>query len=89
MVCKREDLVGEKTNPRLKKLLIDVVEKQLRENNPPITRITFDRLLATGNTAAMAKEKIAVAVVGQIYDAMRDGKAFDLEKYTEELNLLH
>ena len=37
----------------------------------------------------MAKEKIAVAVVGQIYDAMRDGKAFDLEKYTEELNLLH
>lgn len=80
--------MGEKTNPRLKKLLIDVVEKQLRENNPPITRITFDRLLATGNTAAMAKEKIAVAVVGQIYDAMRDGKAFDLEKYTEELNLL-
>ena len=75
--------MGEKTNPRLKKLLIDVVE------NPPITRITFDRLLATGNTAAMAKEKIAVAVVGQIYDAMRDGKAFDLEKYTEELNLLH
>ena len=50
---------------------------------------TADRLLATGNTAAMAKEKIAVAVVGQIYDAMRDGKAFDLEKYTEELNLLH
>ena len=81
--------MGEKTNPRLKKLLIDVVEKQLRENNPPITRITFDRLLATGNTAAMAKEKIAVAVVWQIYDAMRDGKAFDLEKYTEELNLLH
>ena len=40
--------MGEKTNPRLKKLLIDVVEKQLRENNPPITRITFDRLLATG-----------------------------------------
>lgn len=33
--------MGEKTNPRLKKLLIDVVEKQLRENNPPITRITF------------------------------------------------
>ena len=25
--------MGEKTNPRLKKLLIDVVEKQLRENN--------------------------------------------------------
>lgn len=57
--------MGEKTNPRLKKLLIDVVEKQLRENNPPITRITFDRLLATGNTAAMAKEKLRLLWSGR------------------------
>ena len=37
--------MGEKTNPRLKKLLIVVVEKQLRENNPPITKMCIrDRI---------------------------------------------
>ncbi len=36
-----------------------------RKNNPPITRITFDRLLATGNTAAMAKEKLRLLWSGR------------------------
>jgi len=36
------------TNPHLKLAILEVVENQLRENNPPETRQTFERLLATG-----------------------------------------
>lgn len=78
--------MSELYNPQLKKLLIEVVERQLRDNDPPITSITYQRLLAAGHSPNTAKEKIAVAVVGQIWNAMHEGKPFDLAKYTAELN---
>jgi type IV secretory pathway component VirB8 len=75
-------------NPRLKKLVIEVVEKQMKDNNPPITNITFHRLIADGYTEQAAKEKIAAVVVGHIYDAMKYNKPFDEEKYAKELSKL-
>ena len=78
--------MSERTKPRLKKLLLEVVENQLRNNDPPITRITFDRLISDGYTKVEAKERIAAAVIGQIYDMLRDGKSFNLEEYESELN---
>lgn len=78
--------MAEQTNPRLKKLLLEVVENQLRNNDPPITKITFDRLISNGYTKAEAKERIAVAVIGQIYDMLHDGKQFNIEEYESELN---
>lgn len=81
--------MSEQTNPRLKKLLLEVVENQLRNNDPPITRITFDRLISDGYTKVEAKERIAAAVIGQIYDMLRDGKSFNIEEYESELNSIH
>lgn len=78
--------MSEQTNPRLKKLLLEVVENQLRNNDPPITRITFDRLISNGYTEAEVKERIAAAVIGKIYDMLRDGKSFNIEEYESELN---
>ena len=57
-------------NPRLRKLIIEVVENQMRDNNPPITNITFNRLLSEGYTKQQAKEKIAVIVTNHIYDTI-------------------
>ena len=57
--------MGEKTNPRLKKLLIDVVEKQLRENNPPITRITFDRLWPLATLRLWQRKKLRLLWSGR------------------------
>ena len=54
-------------NPRLRKLILEVVENQMRDNNPPITNITFNRLLSEGYTEQQAKEKIAVIVANHIY----------------------
>ncbi len=76
------------TNPRLKRLLIEVVENQIRDNDPPITRETYERLLASGYSKSKAKERIAAAVIGQIYDILHDGKTFDLAAYEAELNTL-
>ncbi|MDD5924071.1 MAG: hypothetical protein PUC88_04705 [Clostridia bacterium] len=75
-------------NPELKELIIEVVENQISDNNPPITKITYDRLLSTGYTDKRAKEKIAAVLASHIYDIMKYDKIFDKEKYTKELSEL-
>ena len=69
-----------------RKLIIEVVENQMRDNNPPITDITFNRLLSEGYTKQQAKEKIAVIVTNHIYDTMKYKIPFNEERYTKDLS---
>ena len=78
----------EKPNLRLKKLVIEVVENQMRMNEPPITNQTYNRLIKESNSEVLAKEKIASVSLEHIYYVMHDGKAFDEEKYTVDLNAI-
>ena len=73
-------------NPRLKRLIFEVVENQMRDNNPPMTNITYQRLLSEGYTKQQAKEKIAVIVANHIYDTMKYNKPFNEEQYVKELS---
>lgn len=72
-------------NYRLKALIMGVVDNQINENNPPITAITYKRLMAAGDSSKVAKEKIAAIVAENIYDIMTDGNSFDAGKYTRDL----
>lgn len=72
-------------NYRLKALIMGVVDNQINENNPPITAITYKKLMAAGDSSKVAKEKIAAIVAENIYDIMTNGNSFDEEKYIREL----
>lgn len=78
----------EETNPRLGELLIQVVENQMRDNTPPETKLTYERLRNNGDSDYEAKRKIAVVVTGHLYDAMHDNIPFDEQKYIRELSEL-
>ncbi len=82
------DYYGERPNYRLKALIIEVVENQMEENNPPITNKTFERLKKSGYSEQEAKEKIGSVVAEHIYDIMAGGNKFDLKKYTRDLKNL-
>ena len=76
-------------NMHLKHTLLEVVENQLRENDPPITKATFDRLTEAGYSKSQAKEKIAAVLVGEIYDVMKQKEPFDEARFSQELNKLN
>ena len=61
-------------NLRLKKLILEVVDNQLRENNPPVTKESYDKLIDAGYSAREAKEKIGAIVIEQIYDVIKETK---------------
>ena len=72
-------------NPHLKAAILEVVENQLRENNPPETRETFERLLAAGYSRQEAIERIGSAVVGEIWAVLKENKPYDAVRYRAAL----
>ncbi len=75
-------------NPRLKALILEVVDNQINDNDPPITRETMERLKAGGYTEKRAKEMIGSVVAIYIYEIMKNGKDFDVVKYAKDLKRL-
>ena len=68
-------------NLRLKKTILEVVDNQLKANDPPCTKDVYEKLRAAGYSGAEAKDKIGAVVLSEIYDIMKEGQPFDEENY--------
>ena len=77
-----------KSNPHLKELLMDVVDNQIRNDDPPETRQTFNRLISQGISEEDAKIYIGQAVCVEIWDIMRNRKEFNKERFIRNLKRL-
>lgn len=73
---------------RLKELSLNVVENQLRDNDPKAMKETFDRLVSKGYDKIKAKEMIASVVVEEIYYILKNGQVFDEKIFAEKLGKL-
>ena len=71
-----------------RKALIEAVENQLRDNNPPITEETFIRLKEEGFSAGDAKKLISYALAYEISEIMNSNEPFNEERYALNLNNL-
>jgi hypothetical protein len=75
-------------NPHLKAAILEVVENQIRDDNPPETRHTLERLLAAGYSRKQAVEMIGSALVEEIWAMLHDQKPFDQARFTALLEKL-
>jgi hypothetical protein len=73
---------------RRRKLILEIVENQIRENNPPETKTTLERLLASGIPMDNAMDMIGTVVVSEIFDVLKLERDFDRERYVKLLNQL-
>jgi len=78
----------EKSNPRLKRAFLEVVENQLEANDPPETRETLKRLTSEGVSEDNAKIYIAQAVCMEVYLALKHKQEFNLPRYLKNLKRL-
>jgi hypothetical protein len=79
---------GTTFNPYLKAAILEVVENQVRDNDPPETRQTLERLLGRGYSRKQATEMIGSAVVEEIWAVMHDHKPFDRARFIAFLEQL-
>ncbi len=75
-------------NPHLKAAILEVVENQIRDGNPPETRQTLERLLAAGYSRKQATEMIGSAVVEEIWAVLHDHQPFDRARFAALLEQL-
>jgi hypothetical protein len=61
-----------KTNLRLKAIILEVVNNQLRANDPQETRSTLERLIEEGHSEETAKKLIGCVVTSEIFDVMKN-----------------
>ncbi len=74
-------------NPkRVKRAILEIVENQLRDNEPPETRQALKRLLALGYSRQEAVEMIAAAVASEIWHILHEKERYGAERYKAALN---
>ncbi len=73
------------TNPALRAAILEVVDSQLEQDDPPETRQTLERLVARGYTREGARELIATAVISEIFDVLSKGQPYDAVRYKAAL----
>lgn len=72
-------------NPRLHHIINEIIDNQLRDNDPPEAREALDRLMAQGDTEEKAKRKIGAVLVTHIYNNMSHKGNADNEVYRQQL----
>lgn len=75
-------------NEHLKSNILEIVENQLKNNDPKCTKDTFERLISEGVSEKEAKEMIGAIVVEEIYDVMKQKEPFNEERYCNKLSKL-
>jgi len=68
-------------NPRLREAILEVVDNQLRDLDPPETKQTFDRLRADGVSEEEAKRLLGCVVASEIFEVLKWGQPFDPVNY--------
>lgn len=75
-------------NPRAQAAILEIVDNQLRDDDPPEARQAFERMVRKGYSEEEAKRRIALLVAGGIFDVMKSERDFNFEGYVEELKRL-
>ncbi len=73
------------TNNHVQHSISEVVENQIRDNNPPGTKKTLTRLISNGYTYEEAIDLIGGVLLTEMHDMLDVGKLFDEKRYTEAL----
>ena len=78
----------DETNPLLGEEMKKVVRNQIRQNDPPETKQTYDRLIKEGFHEEEVMRQLAIVVAAEMYDVMKNNAPFNQERYIKRLNNL-
>jgi len=73
---------------RAGEVVIEIVENQIRDNDPLETRITLERLMALGESRENAMRYIASVLSVEIYETLKGETPYNQERYLTNLKNL-
>jgi hypothetical protein len=73
---------------RLREAILEVIKSQIKENDPPETKQTLDRLLREGFPKEEALKLIGYVVASEVFTVLKENRNYDHAKYISALNAL-
>ncbi|MDD3721526.1 MAG: hypothetical protein PHW92_03425 [Lutibacter sp.] len=73
------------TNEKLREQIFEIIKNQLRDNDPPETKITFDRLRKQGFDDFQTRQMIGQCLAVELFNIIKFGKSYDNEQYIKNL----
>lgn len=72
-------------NDKLKGHIIEIIDNQMRDNNPKCTTEVFEKLVASGYSEDMSKKMIGAVLVEELYYVLKNEELFNEERYRDRL----
>lgn len=73
------------TNEILKNQIFEIIKNQLRDNNPPETKITYDKLIKNGFDDFNIRQMIGQCLAIELFDVIKNGKQYNNKRYIKNL----
>ena len=79
----------EKTeDQRLRKAILEVINNQIKNNDPPETKQTLDRLQKEGFSKEEALKLVGYVVASEVFTVLKENRRYDKVQYLSALNAL-
>ena len=74
-----------KKNEKIRKQIFEIISNQLRNNDPPETKITFERLKKQGYDDFQTKQLIGQCLAVELFAVLKRGETYNNERYIKHL----
>ncbi len=75
-------------NESLREQIFEIIKNQLKNNDPPEVKTTYDRLIKQEFDDFPARQLIGQCLMVELFDVMKFGKPFNNERYVKNLKAL-
>lgn len=72
-------------NEKIREQIFETIKNQLKANDPPETKTTFDRLQKQGFDDFQTRQMIGQCLSVELFDAMKFGKPYNNARYIKNL----
>jgi len=77
-----------KSNEILRDQIFEIIKNQIKGNDPPETKITYDRLIKQGHSDFETKQLIGQCIAVELFQVLNFKKPFDEKRFIRNLNNL-
>jgi hypothetical protein len=77
-----------KHNEILRDQIFEIIRNQIKDNDPPETKITYNRLIKQGYSDFETKQLIGQCIAVELFQVLKFQKPFDEKRYIKNLNNL-
>ena len=75
-------------NEILRQAILEVINNQFRDNDPPETKQTYERLQKEGFSKKETLKLIGNVVASEVFAVLKENRKYDNDKYISALNAL-